>query len=273
MSLFGAKKQPEMPLKEVLKRAKEIFEKRMESASSEASAVSSSHIGEVLARHNNITGPLPTDPDGTATTSEIAREDLGDFLGECQLAAVTLTREQFNQGVRIDNAKVRAAGHPRQIMEPVLGTAKCDEYGNRLSQQANIHTISSNDDSSLSPPLTTSYGGSEISFPLHTPRERVQSPLLSTNYEGSLLVLPPSALPQDSLSTPRASAGLIACKYISAEEKASQHAKKEGGMEETRNVYIPILRKFEISDSSNDAMTEVEWRDKSPYIGKSANQL
>jgi len=56
MSLFGAKKQTP-PLKELLGRAKENFEKRMaESTSpSEASAVSSSHIGEVLARHHDTT--------------------------------------------------------------------------------------------------------------------------------------------------------------------------------------------------------------------------
>jgi len=40
-------------------------------------------------------------------------------------------------------------------------------------------------------------------------------------------------------------------------------------MEETRKVYTPIPRKFNISDSSDnedDAMTEVEWRDESPYM-------
>jgi len=40
-------------------------------------------------------------------------------------------------------------------------------------------------------------------------------------------------------------------------------------MEETRKVYTPIPRKFEASDSSDnedDMMTEVEWRDESPYM-------
>jgi len=40
-------------------------------------------------------------------------------------------------------------------------------------------------------------------------------------------------------------------------------------MEETRKVYTPIPRKFEVSDDSDnedDAMTEVEWRDESPYM-------
>jgi len=238
------------------------MDKYMESSSA---GDESSGIGELL---KDRKGPLPTDPDGTATTSEIAPEELGDYLGEVQPAAVTLTREQFNQGVRIHNAEARAAGHPSQVMEPVLGTPPGDEYGNRRSQQHSVHTILSDDGSSLSPPSTTSYGGSEISFPSQTPRERVLSPLPTTNYEGSLLGLPPSALPQDPFSTPRASAGIIALKYIQAEENASQHAEKEGGMEETRKVYTPIPRKYEISDSSNnedETMTEVEWRDEEPY--------
>jgi len=187
MSLFGAVRKTS-----TFQKAKERMDKMM-SETSELET-ESSHIGELI---KDREGPLPTDPDGTATTLEIAREELGDYLGEDQstaAAAVTLTREQFNQGVRIHNAEVRAAGHPSQIMEQVLGPAPCDEHGNRFSQQHEVHNISS-DDSSLSPPPTTSYGGSKISFPSQTPRERVATPLPSTNYEGSLLGLPPSALP------------------------------------------------------------------------------
>jgi len=89
------------------------------------------------------------------------------------------------------------------------------------------------------------------------------------NYEGSLLGLPPSALPQDPFSTPRASAGIIARRYIQSEENATQYAEEEGGMEETWRVHTPIPRKFEVSDSSDsedDMMTEVEWRQESPYM-------
>jgi len=259
MSLFGAKKTVS-----TFQKARERMDKYMESSSA---GDESSGIGELL---KDRKGPLPTDPDGTATTSEIAREELRDYLGEVQPVAVTLTREQFNQGVRIHNAEARAAGHPSQIMEPVLGTPPCDEYGNNRSQQHSVHTISSDDGSSFSPPPTTSYGGSEISFPSQTPRERVQSPLPATNYsEGSLLGLPLSTLPEDPFSTPRASAGIIARRYIQLEENTSQYAEKEGGMEETRKVDTPIPRKFEISDDSDnedDTMTEVEWRDESPYM-------
>jgi len=165
MSLFGAKKTS------TFQRAKERMDKLMSETASPAGTDESSHIGELLERQQ---GPLPTDPDGTATTSEIAREELGDYLGEVQPAVVTLTREQFNHGIRIHNAEVRADGHPSQVIEPIWGTAEViDEYGNRRSHA--VHTISS-DDSSLSPPPTTDYGGSEISFPLQTPKEKALSP-------------------------------------------------------------------------------------------------
>jgi len=84
------------------------------------------------------------------------------------------------------------------------------------------------DSSELWPPPISSYGRSQISFPSQTPRERILSPLPSTNYsKGSLLGLPLSALPQDPFSTPRASAGIIAPRYIQLEENASQHVEKE----------------------------------------------
>jgi len=84
----------------------------------------------------------------------------------------------------------------------------------------------------------------------------------------------------DPFSTPKASAGITARRYIQSEENTSQHAEEEGGMEETRKAYTPIPRKFEISDSSDnedDVMTEVEWRDESPYMtptkkGKKCNK-
>ena len=99
--------------------------------------------------------------------------------------AVTLTREQFNQGVRIHNAEVIEGGHLSQIIEPIWNeNSVIDEFGNRRDHA--VHMISSDDGSSLSPPLTTSYGGSEISFPSQTPGERDLSHRPSTNYEGSL---------------------------------------------------------------------------------------
>ena len=240
MSLFGAKKQ--LNLKESLKKAKENLEGKM--SSTQSTTTTSSGIGAILEQQKDREGPLPTDPDGTATTSEIAREELGDYLGlEEQPAAVTLTREQYNQGVRIHNAEVMAEGHLSQIIEPIWReNSVIDEYGNR--RKHDVHTISSDDGFSLSSaPPTTNYGGSDISFPSQTPRERVQAPLPSTNYEGSIMGLPLSALnalTEDPFSTPRASAGIIARRYIQSEENTSQNAEEEGGMEETRKVYTPI---------------------------------
>jgi len=158
MSLFGAT----TTFKKAVARARVAEEKMAKEGSSAqsttTSAVSSSHIGDILDRHNEMTGPLPTDPDGTATTSEIGREELGDYLGLGeQPAAVTLTREQYNHGVRIHNAEVMAEGHLSQIIEPIWReNSVIDEYGNRRGHA--VHTISSDDDSSLSPPPTTNYG-------------------------------------------------------------------------------------------------------------------
>jgi len=246
------------------------MEKLLQEQAGSAGMDENSHIGELL---KDRKGPLRMDPDGTATTSEVAREELGSYMGGDE-TTVTLTREAFDQGIRIHNAEMVKAGHLSQIMEPVL-PVNADENGNRLGK-VKVYTISSEDESALSsPPLTTNYGGSEISFRSQTPGERVLSPLPTTNYEGSLLGLPPSALPQDPFLTPKASAGIIARRYIQSEDNISQHVEKQEGMEETQKVYTPILRKFEISDSSDDGMTEVEWRDESPYMtptkkGKSA---
>jgi len=236
MSLFGAKKTS------TFQNAMERMDKLLSDQSSSAGTEESSHIGELLEK----TGPRSTDSEDTAIL------EVGDRLGG---EAVTLPTEVFNQGVRIHNAVAIAAGNFDQIMSPVLRPAPCDEYGNRFSRQGTVHTILSDDGCSLSPPPTTSYGGSEvsfssqtprervlsplpttsyggseISFPSQTPRERVSSPLPTTKYKGSLLGLPPSALPQDPFSTPRASAGIIACRYIQLEENISQHNEKEGGM-------------------------------------------
>jgi len=88
--------------------------------------------------------------------------------------------------------------------------------------------------------VMTNYRGSEISFPSQTPRKREPSPLPTTNYEGSLLGVPPSVQPLDPFSTPSASAGSIAHKDIQSEENSNKYAKEEGGMGQTQKVYTPI---------------------------------
>jgi hypothetical protein len=263
MSLFGAKKS-------TFQKAKERLDKKMAEEVRSGTEASTSGIREVLDRHHAITGPFE-DSEGTATTSEIAREGHEDEEKQMveQPAAITLPREVFKQAVRIHNKEARETGHPSQVVEPVWGPAKRDKYGRPLIEEAQVHTISSDDSSSLSPPPTTSYGGSEISFPQQTP---VQTPVQSTKYEGSIVAFPPSAIPVDPFSTTRASAGIIARKYIQSEENVSQYAtveSEEEGMGENRKVYTPIPRKFEIrddSDNEDDAMTEVEWREEEPYM-------
>jgi len=264
MSLFGAK----TTFKKAVARMREEERK---SAEGSIASTESSHIGGLL---DKTTGPL-TDPDGTATTSEIAQEGR-NAMGE----PMELPREIYNEAARMHNQEAREIGHPSQIVSTVHGGSSVDEEGNLVYKQPRVYTIpdstrsartrvrsrsvDSQESSRLSsPPPTTNYGGSDISF-----SDRTQS----TQYEGSLLALPPSAVPQDPFSTPRAVTGIIARRYIQSEENTSQHAEqngKEGGMEETRKVYTPIPRKFEINDDSedsDDAMTEVEWRDEEPYM-------
>jgi len=275
MSLFGAKKQT-ASFKEQLERAKENYEKRMESASSEASAVSSSHIGDLLEE----------------STAPGSPEALG--------GPVVLPRDVYNEAARMHNKEAQEQGHLSQVVSTVHGRSSVDEDGNEVYKQPRVYMIPSDDGSSLSSPTpttnyggsevsflsqtprervlsplpatNTSYGGSEISFPVQTPREKASSPASTTNYEGSLLGFSPSAVPSDLFSTPRASAGIIVKWYIQSEENTSQHANEDEedvGEEETRKVDTPIPRKFEISDSSDDeddTMTEVEWRNEEVYM-------
>jgi len=278
MSLFGAKRQ--LNLKESLKKAKENLEEKMSSAQS--TTTTSSGIGAILEQQlDKITGPL--DEDGTVTNSEVAREERVCFgTAEYKRLRAEEKNDEFEYGVhkaRIED-DLRRAEDSQATSRVDTGQLPSDLNEMRaysdLTGKTGVYGISryGSDDSSelLPPPPTTDYGGSEISFPSQTPRERVQSPLPSTNYEGSLMGLPLSALnalTEDPFSTPRASAGIIARRYIQSEENTSQGTEKEGGMEETLSVHTPIPRKFEVSDSSDnedDMMTDVEWRDESPYM-------
>jgi len=273
MSLFGAKKQTP-PLKELLGRAKENFEKRVAGESSPVpSDVSSSHIGAQL---NKITGPL-TESGESVIPSESNQEER-EFFGTAEYDRLKAEEKQDEFEYSLHKAKIADDLRRRENSQATSGveyrqlSRDMDElrvYSDLTGKTGvtGITRFGRDDNSELSLPPITSYGGSEISFPSQTPRQSILSPLTSMNYsEGSLLGLPLSALPQDAFLTPRASAGMIAPRYIQSEENASQYVEREEGMEETRKVYTPIPGKFEISDSSDDAMTEVEWRDKSPYM-------
>jgi len=270
MSLFGAGRST-TSLKESLKRAKENLKKRMaEELPSEASGSSvilSSRIGKLL---DEVTGPVTND--GTAESErddleQMERELHGD--SEYERLRDEEKKEEFEAGLRYARAeddlrrrensqatsRVESGQLPSDLDEMKAYSDLTGKTGVTGITRYRSRSVGSESSKLSSPPPTTKYGGSEISFPSQTPRERVVSPLPTTSYEGSLLGLPPSALPQDPFSTPRASAGSIARKYIQSEENVSQHAEEEGGMEETRKVYTPIARKFEISDSSDEAMT------------------
>jgi len=252
MSLFGAAKKTT-----TFQKAKERLNKMMAESSGTEQTVSSSGVGKQL----EILGRGLPDPDGTATSSEVAQEleqVRREDEQEGQPPAITLPRALFNQRVRIHNREAIEVGHLSQIMEPALSEAKVDQYGNRLSQQHEVYTITSDDSSSLSPPPTTSYGGSSILFP-----EKTQS----TKYEGSLKAFPPSAMPEDPFETPRQSgSGILATRYIQSEENISKYAaeskEEEGVLETPKRGHTPT---FENSDS-DDAMTEVRWREEEPYM-------
>jgi len=226
------------------------------------------------------------DPGEIATTSEVAREELGQNMGERLSKSATVHTISRDHDSSLSPLPVMSYGGreisfpsqtPRESIISPLPTTNCEGHLlglppsalRQFSQVAIVRTVSSNDDSSMSPLATTCYGGSEISFPSQTPRERILSPLPTLNDEGSLLGLPPNALLQDPCSTPRVSAGNITRRYIQSEENATQHAKEIAGMEETQKDHTPIPRKFDVSNSSDNEdgiMTEVEWRDEEPYI-------
>jgi len=232
MSLFGAKRQPN--LKESLKKAKENLEERMSSAQS--TTTTSSGIGAILDQQlDKITGPVSHD--GTVVERDDLEQMERDLHGDSEYERLRdeEKKEEFEAGLRYarieDDLRRREDSQATSRVE--TGQLPSDLNDMRaysdLTGKIGVTGITryvSDDSSELSPPPTTSYGGSEISFPSQTPRERVATPLPSTNYEGSLLGLPPSAIPQDPFSTPRASAGIIARRYIQSEENTSQDAEK-----------------------------------------------
>jgi len=236
----------------------------------------SSHLGGLL---DTITGPV-TD-DGTVADMDDLEKMERELHGDSEYKRLrdVEKKEEFEAGLRYarveDDLRRREDSQATSRVESGQLPSDLDDMRaySDLTGKTGVTQITryeGDDSSELSPLPTTNYGGSEVSFTSQTPRERVSSPLPATNYsEGSLLGFPPSALPQDPFSTPRASAGIIARRYIQSEENASQNAEREGGVEETRKVYTSIPRKFEVSDSSDnedDAMTEVEWRDEEPSM-------
>jgi len=273
MSLFGARKTS------TFQKAKERAEKmeREEKARSTASVTSSSHIGGLI---DKIIGSVSDDGEIASERNDLEQMERDLHRdSEYERLRDEEKKEEVEAGLRYagieDDLRRRENSQATWRVESGQLPSNLDDMRaySGLTGKTGVTGITryeGDDSSELSPPpTTTNYRGSEISFPSQTPTEMVLSPLPSTNYEGSLRGLPPSALPADPFSTPRASAGILARKYIQSEENVSQDGENEGGMEETRKVYTPIPRKFEVSDSSDnedDMMTEVEWRDESPYM-------
>jgi len=228
MSLFGAKKQAELPLKEVLKRAKENFEKRIESVPSEASAVSSSHIGEVLDRHLDlITAPPSSPPEIAQRRSELAHEErLREFHATAEYERLRPGEEQDRIETSLFRARIEDDSRRRENSQATPRVESGQLRSNLDNMRAysdltgttgvtGITRYGSDDSSELSSPPTTEYGGSVISCPSQTPRH-------STEYQGSIVGFPPSAAPQDLFMTPRASSKSILVKrYIQLEENIS----------------------------------------------------
>jgi len=287
MSLFGAN----TTFKKAVARMRAEEEKKSTSGSVSSgitiiASEESSHIGGLL---DKITGPMTVSDEDGATVSEVAREEK-EFFGTAEYERLKAEEknDEFEYGLhkaRIEDdlrrgeqsqatSTVESGQLPSNLDEMRAYSDLTGKTGVTGITRQRSRSVGSQESSRLSsPPPTTNYGGSEISFPSQTPRERISSPLPTTNYsEGSLMGLPLSplnALMEDPFSTPRASAGTIARRYIRSEENTTQYAEEEGGMEETRKVHTPIPRKFEASDSSDNednSMTEVEWRDESPYM-------
>jgi len=82
-----------------------------------------------------IARDLQGDPDGTATTSEIAREEIEEGR------TMVLERGLFNQAARIHNQETREQGHPSQAVSTVHGGSSVDEEGNLVYKQPQVYTI------------------------------------------------------------------------------------------------------------------------------------
>jgi len=192
MSLFGAKKSVSS-LKGSLKRAKENLEKRMaEESVSGASATSSSHIGEVLDRHLDLICGPDVEPAGSVMPSESNPEER-EFFGTAEYERLRAEEEKDEFEYRLHKARIKDDLRRRENSQATsrveTGQLPSDLYDVRaysdLTGKTGVTGITrygSDDSSELSPPPTTNYGGSDISFPSQTPEERVLPILPSTNY-------------------------------------------------------------------------------------------
>jgi len=251
-------------------KAKERLNKKMAEESTGESQTSSSGIGAVLDIHlNTITGPLSSDGE-MATMSEITHE-LSQLDSEDQLRQFHGTQEY----------EVLKAEEEQDRIEMGLYRARIeDDLRRREDSQATPRQESGwlpsdlNDMRAYSD-LTGKTGITGVtrrrSSSVGSRSSGLSSPPLTMVYGGSILAMPLSAISQDPFATPRTSGrSILAARYIQSEENISEKAasseEEEGGVAETMRISTPIPRKFEISDSEDEAMTEVEWRSEEPYM-------
>jgi len=198
MSLFRARKLVTSH-KESLARAKENFEGRMEggalpaSSPSEASAVSSSHIGGLL---DKITGPLSSDG-GAATTSEI-RHELSQLDREDQERAFHGTQEYE----RLKAQEEKEDFEKGQRMARIEDDLRRREESQVTSRVESGQLPSNLSDMRAYSDLTGITGVTGITRYGSDVSSKLSSPLPSTQYGGSVLPFPPSAISQNPFSTP-----------------------------------------------------------------------
>jgi len=225
MSLFGARKTS------TFQRAKERAEKleREKEASSEASVTSSSHIGRLL---DKVMGPVSDQSQKSVMVDSKAEFLERQYHGtqEYERLEEEEKPEMFEYGLRKarieDDLRRREDSQATSRVESGQLPSDLDEMRthSELTGKTGVTGITrygTDESSDLSSPPVTNYGGSEVSFPSQTPRQ-------STEYEGSIVGFPPSAIPQDPFTTPRASGkSILAKRYNQSEEDTSMNAAME----------------------------------------------
>jgi len=100
---------------------------------------SNESVSSGIGAQMTIARDLQKDSDGTAITSEIAQEDLKDYLG----GLMVLPREAYNEVARMHNQEAVEIGHLSQIVFMVHGGSSMDEGGNLIHKQEWVYTIRS----------------------------------------------------------------------------------------------------------------------------------
>jgi len=183
MSLFGAKKSV-TSLKDSLASARENLQRR-ETESPSVASKESSHIGGIL---DKITGPVRDD--GTVLERDDLEQIERDLHGHSGYERLRdeEKKEEFEAGLRYarveDELRRRKNSQVTTRLESGQLPSDLDDMRAYSDLTGNTgvtgitryrsRSVGSQESSRLSsPPPTTNYGGSDISFPSQTLRERV----------------------------------------------------------------------------------------------------